>query len=88
MTDKTDLKVMIGATLIDGNGGKPVPDAVVLINGTKIDQVGIRDHVDILDDAEVIDVTGKTIMPGMFDCHAHLAAHARPTSRTYPTPTP
>ncbi len=60
-TQKTDSMAMVGATLIDGNGGEPVQDAVVLIKGTKIDQVGTREHVDIPEDATVIDITGKTI---------------------------
>jgi imidazolonepropionase-like amidohydrolase len=62
---------LTGGTLIDGNGGAPVPDAVVLIQGKKILQAGPAAKVKVPEKAEKIDVRGKYILPGFIDCHIH-----------------
>ena len=62
---------LTGGTLIDGNGGAPVPDAVVLIQGKKILQAGPAAKVKVPEKAEKIDVRGKFILPGFIDCHIH-----------------
>jgi imidazolonepropionase-like amidohydrolase len=58
------------ATLIDGTGADPVPNATVLIDGERITAAGAA--VEAPRDAEVIDAGGRTVMPGMIDCHVHL----------------
>ena len=58
------------ATLIDGTGAEPVPNASVLIEGERITAAGA--NVSAPTDAEVIDAGGRTVMPGMIDCHVHL----------------
>ena len=67
----TPLAIVEGM-LVDGNGGPPVHDAVVLIEGEKIRAVGPRGTVDIPANARVISAGGMTIMPGLFDLHVHL----------------
>jgi imidazolonepropionase-like amidohydrolase len=62
---------LTGGTLIDGNGGAPVPDAVVLIQGKKILQAGPAAKVKVPEKAEKIDIRGKFILPGFIDCHIH-----------------
>ena len=62
---------LTGGTLIDGNGGAPLPDAVVLIQGKKILQAGPAAAVKVPATAEKIDVRGKFILPGFIDCHIH-----------------
>ena len=52
-----------GAKLIDGNGGEPVADAVLVVNGDRIEAVGESGSMEISPEAEIIDVTGKTILP-------------------------
>lgn len=64
--------VISGATLIDGNGGNPIPDSVVVIEGDKIISAGPRDHVVVPKRAKVIDARGKFILPGLWDMHAHF----------------
>ncbi len=61
-----------GATLIDGRGGNPVPDAVVVIRGEKIAAVGTRKTVTIPKGAEVIDARGLALLPGLLDSHFHI----------------
>ncbi len=63
---------LTGATLIDGNGGPPVRDAVVLVEGTKIRAVGPRARVVIPADAERVDLGGKFLLPGLMDANVHL----------------
>jgi imidazolonepropionase-like amidohydrolase len=68
-------RLLIGATLIDGTGAPPQRDAVVLIDGERITAVGPRQTVATPANAEVIDCSGLTLLPGLIDCHDHLASH-------------
>lgn len=61
-----------GGTLIDGAGGPPVPDAVVVVDGDRIVAAGPRAKVAVPAGATVIDVTGKFVLPGLWDMHAHV----------------
>ena len=61
-----------GGVLIDGHGGPPVHDAVVLVEGTRIVAVGSRGALEPPAGAQVIDAAGMTILPGLIDVHVHL----------------
>jgi len=63
---------LVGGSVVDINGGKPIRNAVVLIEGERIAAVGEADEVDIPADTEVIDVAGKWLIPGMMNMHVHL----------------
>ena len=63
---------LVGATVVDGNGGAPIPDAVVVLRGDRIEAVGPRAKVRIPRGAETVDVTGKWITPGLIDAHVHF----------------
>ena len=67
------MKALVGATLIDGAGGPPLPDAAVLLDGERIAAVGPRRAVSIPPQAEEIDLSGLTLLPGLIDTHDHLA---------------
>ena len=67
------MKALIGATLIDGTGGPVVRDSVVLLNGDLINAVGERGAVAVPPDAEVVELSGLTLLPGLIDTHDHLA---------------
>ncbi|MEE2882045.1 MAG: amidohydrolase family protein [Chloroflexota bacterium] len=68
------MRALIGATLIDGTGQPTIPDSAILIDKEYIKDVGPRESVEIPDNTEIINVSGKVIMPGMIDCHDHLSA--------------
>lgn len=61
----------VGGQVITMQGDKVLQDAVVLVRDNKISAVGSRDEIAIPKDAKVFDIKGKTLMPGLFDAHAH-----------------
>src|SRR4051812_32781342 len=66
----TATLVIEGGTLIDGNGGAPVPDSVVVIQGTKITAVSRKGRAAIPAGARLINATGKFVLPGLWDSQA------------------
>jgi imidazolonepropionase-like amidohydrolase len=58
-------------TLIDGTGGAPVKNAIILVQGGRITAVGAS--VPVPNGATVIDLSGATVLPGFIDAHVHLA---------------
>ena len=69
-------KALVGGTVIDGTGRAPIKDAVVLIEGERIDAVFRRGEVELSAHTEVVDITGSTVMPGLIDCHVHVGVLA------------
>ena len=65
------LIALIGATVYPVSQ-PPITDGVVLLSGDTIEAVGAADTVDVPADAEVIDVSGKVIIPGLVDLHSHI----------------
>ena len=66
------VKAITGVTLIGGATRPPVQDAVIVIDGPRIRQVGVRGTVSIPSGATVIDGRGKFVIPGLADMHNHL----------------
>jgi imidazolonepropionase-like amidohydrolase len=64
---------LVGGMLLDGYETPPIHHAAVVIEGNKIVQVGPAAEIKIPSDATVIDTSGRTMMPGMMETHAHLA---------------
>ena len=62
----------VGGTLVDATGRAPVRDAVVLVEKGRIAAAGPRSRVAIPAGARRVDVSGKTILPGLWDMHAHF----------------
>src|ERR1700755_216810 len=60
-----------GATLIDGTGRAPIEDSVIVIEGNRFKAIGRRGEVAIPPGAHIIDVRGKTVLPGFIDGHCH-----------------
>ncbi|MEM8772157.1 MAG: amidohydrolase family protein [Pseudomonadota bacterium] len=67
-----DKIALVGGTLYDGLGGAPVFDSVILIEGDKIIDVGSQDSLSVPDGYEVISTEAMTVMPGLWEMHAHL----------------
>lgn len=68
----SEVKALVGGRLIDGFGGPPIGDSVVLIRGERIAAVGRVGELTIPDDAEVISTEGMDVLPGLWDAHVHL----------------
>jgi len=62
---------ILGAKLIDGKGADPIEDSVVVIEGTRIQAAGSRAETPVPKGGEIIDGTGKTVIPGLIDIHTH-----------------
>jgi len=65
--------VIVGGTLIDGNGGAPVPDSVIVIQGNRITRVATTSQASYPANARVINAAGRFILPGLFDSQVSYA---------------
>ena len=63
---------LTGGTVITATGQSPIENAVVLVDGGRIVAVGVRGTVPIPGRYQIIDATGKWIMPGLIDSNIHL----------------
>ncbi len=70
--DSGDVVVLTGASVVDGTGRPPLERAALLFRDGRIQAVSQAADLAIPDDATRIDVTGKTIIPGLVNAHAHL----------------
>jgi imidazolonepropionase-like amidohydrolase len=61
---------------VDVKQGKVVNNIAILIDGNKIVQVGQQGKVKTQQDAKVINLKGKTLVPGLMDMHVHLSSDA------------
>lgn len=68
----SQVKALVGGTLIDGFGGKPLANSVVIIENERIKTIGQVGRVEIPKGAEVISTEGMSVMPGLWDMHVHL----------------
>jgi imidazolonepropionase-like amidohydrolase len=66
------LKALVGGTLVDGFGGRPLRNSVVLVDGERISAVGQVGTLAVPAGAEVISTEGMTVLPGLWDMHVHL----------------
>jgi hypothetical protein len=76
-TSAADSKpiAIVHARLIDGMGGTPVEDATVLVRGKTIEYAGPAAGASVPKDAQIIDASGKTVMPGWRTCMCTCRAH-------------
>ena len=73
MSEKSiHLIALAGARLIDGTGNEPLANATIIIDGGRIVQAGPAAQVEVPATAEMIDIAGKTVLPGLIDAHVHL----------------
>jgi len=67
------LIAFVGGKIITMEGDQVIDNAVVLVEGNIIKAIGARAEVNIPSSAKVIDITGKSILPGLIDAHAHAS---------------
>ena len=65
------MKVIKAGKLIDGKGGNAVKNPVIFIKDSKIDSISTGDKVTIPAGSEIIDLSNKTVLPGLIDSHLH-----------------
>ncbi len=70
-----DVTAIVGATIIDGNGGPPIENGTIVMSGNRITAVGPRSQVNVPRGANVIDGTGKYVTPGFIDSNVHLSLY-------------
>jgi imidazolonepropionase-like amidohydrolase len=68
----SQTKALVGGTLIDGFGGKPMLNSVIIVEGERIKAIGQVGQIEIPKGAEIISTEGMTVMPGLWDMHVHL----------------
>ena len=64
--------VFTHVTVIDMTGSPPKPDMTVVVTGTRIAALGRNGEIPAPPDARVVDASGKFLIPGLWDMHAHL----------------
>jgi imidazolonepropionase-like amidohydrolase len=81
-------KALVGGTLIDGFGGPPIRNSVILIEGERITAVGQVGSLQVPAGAEVISTDGMSVLPGLWDMHVHLMINGHSDyahwDKTYP----
>lgn len=70
----TPALAIVGATVIDGSGAEPLPDATVIVRDGRIEAVGPAAETEVPADAEALDAAGKYLIPGLINAHGHVGA--------------
>jgi imidazolonepropionase-like amidohydrolase len=82
------MKALVGGTLIDGFGGPPIRNSVILIEGERIKAVGQVGTLAVPPGAETISTEGMSVLPGLWDMHVHLMINGHSDyahwDKTYP----
>ncbi len=72
------LTAIVGATVIDGTGAAPQPNAVVLVEGERIVQVSPAGDTVIPEQAQTVEAPGRHVIPGLMDANVHLCSATTP----------
>lgn len=67
-----NIKALVGGTMIDGFGGPPLRNSVIIIENDRIKEIGQVGTLAIPSGAEVISTEGMSVLPGLWDMHVHL----------------
>ncbi len=89
LAQNAPLKALVGGTLIDGHGGPPLRNSVIIVRGERIEAVGQVGRLTVPPGAEVISTEGMSVLPGLWDMHVHLMINGHADyahwDRTYPS---
>ncbi|WP_343486802.1 amidohydrolase family protein [Allomuricauda sp. d1] len=87
-SQESNIKALVGGTLIDGFGSDPIKNSVIIIEGEHIKEVGTVETLKIPQGAEIISTEGMSVLPGLWDMHVHtmINGHADYAywDKTYP----
>jgi len=82
------IRALVGGTLIDGFGGRPIENSVILIEGERISAVGRVGTLAVPAGADVVSTEGMSVLPGLWDMHVHLQINGHADydhwDKTYP----
>jgi imidazolonepropionase-like amidohydrolase len=67
-----DAQAFTNASIFDGTGGPVVEGGVLVVEGGKIVAAGAADEVEVPSGAEVVDLGGRWVVPGLINAHAHV----------------
>src|SRR3990172_268655 len=73
LTEQPTTLVIEGGTLIDGNGGEPLPDALIVVQENRIESVSRKGQASYAAGAQILKADGKFILPGLIDAHVHYS---------------
>ena len=71
-TQQGAITALVGGTLVDGYGGRPLRNSVVLIEGERIRAVGQVGALQVPPRATIVSTEGMSVLPGLWDMHVHL----------------
>ena len=72
---QTTPVVFRNVAVFDSRAGAAVPNQTVIVSGNRIERVGPAPEMTVPPGANVVDGTGKTLLPGLWDLHAHVSAN-------------
>ena len=82
------ITALVGGRLIDGLGGRPIDDSVILIEGERIKAVGQVGTLEVPAGAQIISTERMSVLPGLWDMHVHLMINGHADyahwDKTYP----
>ncbi len=67
----SETVALLHVRIVDGRGGAPLDDQTVVISGNRIAALGPSDEVEIPDGAEILELAGYTVIPGIVGLHDH-----------------
>lgn len=70
--EEAAIKALVGGTVIDLDGRSNLRNAIVIVENERITSIGARGDVEVPGNAEVIDASGKWLIPGLMNMHVHL----------------
>jgi imidazolonepropionase-like amidohydrolase len=73
-SEGASMQAFVGGRLIDGTGANPIEPAVIIVQDGVIQAVGAMDEVEIPEGAARVDLSGRTIIPGLINTHGHVGA--------------
>jgi imidazolonepropionase-like amidohydrolase len=83
---RSETTAIAGGRLVDGLGGDPIDNAVIVVEDGRVSRVGPASTTPVPRGARVLDAAGMTVLPGIIDCHVHSTYRARNMTEHLRTP--